>query len=478
MKTKLAQLLHASGWLERKLEGKMGTVGLSFGSASSGQGFDVATTVSQIQASEQAIETPWQNQLTALKAQDAVFSSLGTDLSTLTTSLGALTDFDGVFSEKQGSSSDSDLLSLTSASTTAVAGSHTISISQLAQTSSNASTAISNASDTLSGSLTIQGHAFTVDSADNDTTLASLSSAINAAAIGVQASVITDSSGSRLSIVSGTSGAAGQLAITSSLSGASSGNITFPSSSSEVGQDAILTVDGVSITSPSNAVSNAIPGVTFQLLSSSSPGTQVQVQITNDTTDIGTAVSSFVSAYNAVITDINTQEGNDASGNPEPLLGNPTLALLQSQLTQSLFTGSASGAISNITQLGISINSDGTLTLDSETLNGALNSNFSDVTGFLQNSGSFGQTLSAALNNSGTQAPDGAIFLAQQQNSTQGTALNADISNENSLLAAQKTQLTDELNTANQILQSIPSQLNEVNEIYSATTGFNENPQG
>jgi flagellar hook-associated protein 2 len=46
------------------------------------------------------------------------------------------------------------------------------------------------------------------------------------------------------------------------------------------------------------------------------------------------------------------------------------------------------------------------------------------------------------------------------------------------LLAAQKTQLTNELNTANQILQSIPSQLNQVNELYSAITGYNQNPTG
>ena len=50
--------------------------------------------------------------------------------------------------------------------------------------------------------------------------------------------------------------------------------------------------------------------------------------------------------------------------------------------------------------------------------------------------------------------------------------------NENILLAAQKTMLTTELNTANQILQSIPSQLNQVNELYSAITGFNQNPSG
>jgi flagellar hook-associated protein 2 len=455
----------------------MGTVGLSFGSATSGQGFDVATTVTQIQASEQAIETPWQTQLTALQAQDTVFSSLGTDLSTLTNSLQSLTDAEGVFAEMEGSSSNTDVLSLTSAGTGAVAGSHTITATQLAQTSSYVSTAITNASDTLAGSVTIQGTIFTVDSTDN--TLATLSAAINSADIGVTASVLTDSSGSRLSLVSGTSGAAGQLTVTASLADASSGNSSVTFQTGEIGQDANLTVDGVSITSPSNTVTNAIPGVTFQLLSASSTNpVPVQVQITNDATDIGTAMSSFVTAYNAVVTDINTQEGNDSSGNPEPLYGNPAIDQLQSSLSASLFTGAASGTISNITQLGLTVNDDGTLTLDADTFNSALNSDFSDVTGFLQNNGSFGQSMAATLNNLGTQAPDGAIYLAQQQNSTQETALNLDITNENATLATQKTTLTTELNTANQILQSIPSQLNEINEIYSATTGYNEDPQG
>jgi flagellar hook-associated protein 2 len=452
----------------------MGTVGLSFGSATSGQGFDVASTVTQIQASEQAIETPWKTQLTALQAQDTVLSTLGSDLATLTTSLQALTDFTGVFSEKQGSSSNTDLLSLTSANVTAAAGSHTITIQSLAQTSSDVSSAIADPNDTLSGSLTIQGHTFNVDSADSDTTLTTLASAVNSAGIGVHANVIIDSNGSRLSLVSGTSGAAGQLSVSGSLSGASAGPISI--SSSQDGKDASLTVDGVAITASSNTVTDAIPGVTFHLLGSS-PGTQIQVEITNDNTDIGTAMSKFVAAYNSVINDINGQEKNDSSGNAEPLFGNPTLALIQSQIAGSLFTGAASGAINNITQLGIGLNDDGTLALNADTLNSVLNSNFSDVTGFLQNSGSFGQTLASSLNNLGTQGPNGAVFLAQQQNSAQEKALNTSISNEDTLLAVQKTQLTNELNTANQILQSIPGQLNQVNEMYSAITGFNERSQ-
>jgi flagellar hook-associated protein 2 len=454
----------------------MGTVGLSFGSPTSGQGFDVATTVTQIQAAEQAIETPWQNQLTALKAQDTVFSTLGTDLGTLTTALQKLTDADGVFSEKQGSSSDTDVLSLTTASSTAVPGSHTIVVGQLAQTSSDVSSAIPSASDTLTGSVTIQGHVFDTGTAGSDT-LTGLASAVNSAGIGVTASVITDSSGSRLSIVSGTGGAAGQLsAITGNLSDASASTPAISFSQAQAGQDASMTVDGVTVTSASNTVTDAIPGVTFQLLSTSA--TPVQVQITDDTTDIGTAMSGFVSAYNAVITDINTQEGNESSGNPEPLYGSPTMAQLQSGLTNALFGGSASGAISNITQLGLSVNEDGTLSLDSDTLTSVLSSNLNDVAGFLQNSGSFGQTMATTLNNLGTQAPDGLVYLAQQQNSAQETALNADITNENAVLATQKTQLTDELNTANEILQSIPSQLDEINEIYSATTGYNTSSGG
>src|SRR6202042_3195268 len=131
----------------------MGTVGLSFGAATSGQGFDVASTVTQIQASEQAIETPWKSQLTALQAQDTIFTSLGSDLSTLTTRLQALTYFQGAFAEKQGLSSNPDLLDLTAADATATAGSHTVVITSLAQTSSEVSNAISDASDTLSGSV-------------------------------------------------------------------------------------------------------------------------------------------------------------------------------------------------------------------------------------------------------------------------------------------------------------------------------------
>jgi flagellar hook-associated protein 2 len=456
----------------------MGTVGINFGAANSGQGFDVASTVTAILSSQKAIESPWQTQLAALKAQDTVFTTMGTDLSTLTTAMQSLTDFSGVLSAKRGSSSDTNVLELTSAATNSIAGSHTIVVSKLAQTSSNYSDTLTNASDTLSGALTIQvgsgaSHAITIDSTNN--TLATLASAINAAGIGVNASVITDVSGSRLSLVSGTSGSAGQLTITTGLTDATT-STAIGFNVGQSGQDANLTVDGVSLASGSNTVTTAIPGVTFQLLSvSASP---IQVQITNDTSSISSAMSNMVSAYNKVINDINGQERKDSSGNAEPLFGSTTLSQLQNQLSSALITGASSGSISSITQLGIGFNQDGTLTLNGDALNTILNSNFSEVAGFLQNSSSFGQSFVSTLNNLGTQAPNGSIYLAQQQNSAQEASLNLSISNEEALLASEKTALTTELNAANQVLQSIPAQLNQVNEMYSAVTGYNSRNGG
>jgi len=456
----------------------MGTVGLSFGSATSGAGFDVSSTVTSILAIQQGIETPWKTQLTSLEAQNTAFSTIGTDLATLSTSLQSLTDLEGVTAEKEGASSNTDVLSLSSASPTASAGSHSIVVNSLAQTSSVYTSAVSDASDTLSGSLSIQvgsgaAQTITVDSSSN--TLATLEAAINAAGIGVQASLVSDTTGTRLSLVSSTSGSAGQLTVTSNLTDATTAtNVT--TQAGLTGEDASLTVDGLAMTSASNTVSTAIPGVTVQLLGTSTA--PVQVQITNDTADIGTAMNAFVTAYNTVVGDLATQEGNDSSGNSEPLYGDPTVSLMQTQLSEALLGGAASGSISSITQLGVTVNQDGTLTYSDSDMQSSLNSSFSDVVGFLQNTGSFGLNFSSVLNDLSSSTPTGAIYLAEQQNTAEETTLNTDVSNEETLLATEKTTLTTELNTANQVMQSIPSQLSEVSEMYSAVTGYDTNTNG
>jgi flagellar hook-associated protein 2 len=463
--------------------GAMGSVGISFGSPTSGQGFDVSSTVSQIVANLKAVETPWNTQLSALQSQDTVLTSIGTDLNSLSNALQSLTDFEGVLAEKEGSSSDQSVLQLTSAASNAVAGSHTIAVNSLAQTSSYYSDALSS-SDTLSGTLTIAvgsgtAQTISVDPADSDNTVSSLADAINSGNYGVSASVITDGSTQRLSLVSDTSGAAGNLTVSASLNDTTSGGaVNF--TQGQAGLDAQFTVDGISATSSSNTVTNVIPGVTFQLLSAAQ-GTSVQVEITNNNSDVESAVNSFVSAYNKVIGDLNTQEGNDSSGNPEPLFGSPTISTLQEELQQALDFTQSSGAVTSLTQLGVSVNNDGTLTLATDTLDSELNSNYQDVVNFFQPNGSFtsfGGNFSTVLNNLGNSAPDGVLTLAQNENSSQQSAVNANISNENSLISTEQTNLTTELNQANYTLEMIPSQINEVNELYSAITGYNQNLNG
>jgi flagellar hook-associated protein 2 len=195
----------------------MGTVGLSFGSATGGTGFNVSSTVAEIVSNLQNVETPWKTQLTSLESQDTAISSLGTLFSTLSTDMSTLTDFTGTMSQKLGSSSDSGVLTLTAATSSAVAGTHVVTVANLAATSSGYLPRVASSSDPLSGSITLQvgsGTALTIALNSSDNTLAGLASTINSSGVGINASVLTDSSGSMLSLVSSTSGANGNISVT------------------------------------------------------------------------------------------------------------------------------------------------------------------------------------------------------------------------------------------------------------------------
>jgi flagellar hook-associated protein 2 len=554
----------------------MGTVGLNFGSPTSGAGFNVSSTVAEIVSNLQNVETPWKNQLTSLESQDTVISNLGTLFSNLSTDMSQLTDFEGVLAQKEGSSSDTNVLELTSATSSAAAGTYAVVVNSLATTANGYLDPIANASDALTGSITINGNAIDVpDSSAGDNTLSGLASAINSADIGVTASVTTDANGSRLSLVSDTSGASGSLSVTSAIEDGSTA-LNY-NANLATGANASLSVNGVTYSAASNTVSNLIPGVTFQLLGTSSSGSQVQVVISNDNSGVESAVNQFVSDYNLLIGAVNTQEGNTSSGTPEPLFGSPTLSLLQQELLNSInsenpngsldaitkasdtlsgslaiqvgsqtaqtvdvpsgnatlaglasainsanfgvtasvvttssgsqlvllsSTAGASGAltvnsavtdtttntvlnytgsgadINSLTSLGISVNNDGSLTFDANSLDSVLNSDYASVANFFQNANSWGQNFSNMLNNAGSSSSTGILALAKNANSTTESTLNAEISKEQSYISAQQSSLTTELNRANEILQELPSQLQGMNELYSAITGYNQGQNG
>ena len=135
-------------------------------------------------------------------------------------------------------------------------------------------------------------------------------------------------------------------------------------------------------------------------------------------------------------------------------------------------SGSSSGSIGNLSQLGVSVNSDGTLALDSTALNAALNTHYQDVVGYLQDAGSFGQTFSSTIDNLGSTNATGALYLALASDANQETALNKNVTNQEQIIATEKTTLTAQLNLANQTLQGIPQQLNEIDQLYNALTGY------
>ncbi len=136
--------------------------------------------------------------------------------------------------------------------------------------------------------------------------------------------------------------------------------------------------------SASNTVSNVINGVTLNL-GSPSPSTPVTVNVNPDTTQVTSAINTLVSAYNTVITEINSQFNVAADGSGGgPLETDNSLREVQSQLLGAL-SNSISGisGIVNLASIGVNFNNDGTLSVDSGKLASTLSSNFSAVQNLL-----------------------------------------------------------------------------------------------
>ena len=107
-----------------------------------------------------------------------------------------------------------------------------------------------------------------------------------------------------------------------------------------------------------------------------------------------------------------------------------------------------------------------------DALSSALNNNFSAVVSLFQDSDNFGRTFAQVLDGLGSSRSSGAISLALKEDKSQEKTLNDNISKQEELIATQKEHLTAELNLANQILQAIPQQIQQVDEMYSAITGY------
>jgi flagellar hook-associated protein 2 len=136
-----------------------------------------------------------------------------------------------------------------------------------------------------------------------------------------------------------------------------------------------------------------------------------------------------------------------------------------------------SSDLSGLANLGITVSpkADGSLTFDAASLDSILNQDFSGAVGFFQNTNSWGRTFAGMLDDAGSSSSSGSLSLAKKAISSSESTLNASISKEESLISAQEKSLTTQLNKANQILQQLPSQLDGINQIYSAISGYKTN---
>ena len=441
----------------------MGLSGINLSSllsalGSSSSGIDVASAVSQALTALAAPEQQWLTEQQNLQTQATGIDKIQSEVSALETSLNALGDPGGALASMSVTSSDPSVVSASAAPGTA-SGSHVVIVNSIASASSSYSNAVASSSTQLpSGSFTLQvgsGTPTTIQIGNGVNTLDDLAASINGQGLGVTASVVNDSTGARLAIVSNNTGSANAFTIT----GAS--GLTFTQASA--GADANLSVDGIPIDSASNTITGAVNGLTLNLLGAA-PGGQINVTIAPDTNAASQAIATFVGAYNTAIGDVNSQYMVGADNREGALSGDSSVQMLQSMLLSAAsYTGGGNG-VSTLADLGITMNNDGTLTLDSATLTNTVQNNFGAVRNFLQGASSNGfvTSLNNQLNTL-TDPTSGAFTVDLQSITNENKDLQGQINNFQTYLDAQKILLTAEYSQADITLQEIPQLEAQIN---------------
>jgi flagellar hook-associated protein 2 len=447
----------------------------------SGQGIDVSSVVSQIVTAQSGELSVWQAQQSNLATEEGLLEGEQNNLVSLQTAVEALADPAGALAAQAATSSDSAILTA-SAQTSAITATHQIVVNSLATAgtlytdpiAAGASTSfLASGQTTGDVKLEVGGASGTtydipITQGSNDT-LTTLASYINTQSSannwGVTASVVTDTSGSRLALFSQNTGTAGALDI------ANNSNTTLNFDTPVGGTDASLNIDGVPFSSTTNTVTGAIQGVTLNL-ASASPGTTVQLAVSPDTNQITAAVNNFVSAYNAVVSTINTQYVVDPTGSTPapPLESDISLRSLQSSiLSDAAYAIGGNNGYVNLASLGINMNDDGTLTVGSnasgETFADVVETDPSAVQNFFQNSSNtgFANSFNSDLTNL-TDATTGPLNVDLAQDQAEGTDLTTTIANFQTQLTSETQSLTSQYDAVNASLQSYPLLLQEITE--------------
>lgn len=302
-----------------------------------------------------------------------------------------------------------------SAGASAIPASYSVEVTALARATKLVSTGFDSTSAIVgSGTLTVSfgtydsiGNTFTDNAAKTPVTitippatntLAGVRDAINAAGAGVTASIVNDgsASGNRLVITAKDSGAANSLRITAtdddgvSTDAAGLSQFAFDPvatagsgknlSQLQAAQNAALTIDGIVISKPSNAITDAIEGVTLNLAKTNA-GTPATVTVARDTTKIQASLEAFVKAYNDASKTIRGFIAYDPTSRTGGVLsGDSAPRSILSQLRSTITAGApGGGAFSSLADVGVSFQIDGSIKLDATKLQKAIDTNFDDL---------------------------------------------------------------------------------------------------
>jgi len=429
-------------------------------SAGIGSGLDVESIVTALVNAEKGPLTSVTTQISSYQTKLSAYGTLKSALSSFQSSLSSLVSATK-FSAQTATSSDTSIFTAT-ATGKATAGDYSINVTQLAQAQKLSASGFSSTSDTVgTGTLSISfgtysstgntftantgktGATITIDSTNN--TLSGVRDAINAAGIDVTASIVNDGTTNRLVITSKTTGEASSLKIsvtdddgTSSDASGLSQLAYDPTSTSGSGKNmtelqaaknALLTIDGISISKATNTISDALEGVTLNLLKVSD-GDTINLNVERDSDTITKSVQAFVDAYNTLNSKITSLTKYDAETETKgELLGDATTRSISMQLKSMVTqTISNNGTLTSLSQIGVGFQRDGTLALDTDKLDDAIENNFSDIASLFAATGTSSDTQVEFVRNSETTKA-GSYAVTVTQLATQGSLVGSSAPN-------------------------------------------------
>lgn len=369
---------------------------MAISSAGIGSGLDVANIVNQLLSIERAPIRQLQTEAGKLQTQISAFGRVQSALSTLRDTAVKLAQADTWRSAK-ATSADTTTLGAT-ATGAAQAGSYNVNVTRLAASQTLATSNYASASTSVgSGILRIElgnfdsqppvpkagSNMVEIVIAPGDSSLSAIRDKINSAGAGVVASVVNDVSGARLVLRSSQTGQENGFRVQVQDDDGSDGDATGLSAlafdpSSGIGimsrpqqaQNALASINGVAVESATNTLDSTIEGLTFQLRK---VGT-TEVQVEPDTDALKKSVDEFVKAYNESIKLLREQTRYDpATKQAGPLQGDRSGATMLSQL-RTMFTGSGgnSGVFSRLADVGLDVDTDGTIKVNDTKLKAAL----------------------------------------------------------------------------------------------------------